>query len=422
MAALAAAVIVAAAEIGVVSAIFPVLRGAFALSTAHLGTFTAIYLLARMCFGPAWGVLADRYGRKRVLVVAVLGWSLGIAGTGLVRSYPQLLILYSFGVTGAVAVEPIVHAIISDLFPAHERGKAFGAVRALLGLGVGICTPLIGWLAGFPDGWRLGYYVLGALQLGSGLLLIFGLKEPGAGASEDPPAPDRARAKFNLRDVPKLLAIPSVRLLAVNYVLATSITALLYLPTFLTEVRGFSVQASTRMFGLMQFGVVLGSFLGGLLGDWAERRHPRAGRIMLMQVYLAAFAAMTGLIFQLAWHAPAAGYALLFVFGVIFPIGFSGCVLPMLATVISPEMRSTGFGLLSSFFQGLSLAVLSLTVGILADRHGLSAMLFWAVTIPYMMNAIVWFWFYRIYPSDVANLQRQLDVRREGRSGGGVAV
>jgi hypothetical protein len=131
-----------------------------------------------------------------------------------------------------------------------------------------------------------------------------------------------------------------------------------------------------------------------------------------MQAYLVTVAATTIFVFQVPWEGSKYSYPLLFLFGVIFPIGFTGSVLPMLSTVVLPEMRSTGFGLLASFFQGLSLTVVSAMIGFLADRIGLQRTLFFAVTLPYLANASLWFLLYRTYPADAAKMQGELDARR----------
>jgi MFS family permease len=411
-------VIVASAEIGIVTAIFPVLRNAFGLTMAHLGIFLSIGLLARTIFGPLWGLLADQFGRKYVLLLAVLGWSVCTAAAGFTKTDRGFLVLYSLGVIGAVASEPIVNSILSDLFPPADRGKAFGVLRALTGCGIAVRVPIFGWLAGFTDGWRWSFILLGTLQIVGGLLLVFGVKEPKSGESETVGGKNLAPSNFNLLDVPALWRIPSVRLFALNYALATSIVMFAYLPTFLTEIRGYSVQTSTRMYGLMHAGIVIGAFAGGWLSDWVNRLKPRSGRIVLMQAYLIVFAAMAVLIFQVPWRAPTQLSALLFVFGVIFPVGFSGCVLPMLSAVVRPELRSTGFGLLESFVQGLSLTIVSALAGVLADHIGLQQTLFWVITAPYLLNAGVWSFLYRKYPRDAAMMQQQLEAGKILPTGG----
>ena len=61
--------------------------------------------------------------------------------------------------------------------------------------------------------------------------------------------------------------------------------------------------------------------------------------------------------------------------------------------------------MLFSLVQGLISAVLSLMLGRLADAWGLPTVMFWMVTVPYAINAVYWFLFYRVYPRDVAAMQ-----------------
>jgi MFS family permease len=402
---------VAAMVIGVGSAIFSVLRQAFGFSTTFLGLFTSLALLARAIGGPVWGLLADRFGRKRVLVTSAGLWSVCVAAIGLAQTQAQFVTLLALAIAAAVGVEPIATAFISELFADAERGKAFGVGRGLLSFGVALGMPLLGWLAAKPDGWRTTFFVLGGAQMLGACLAI-------AGLGERPRADGAGRAPaFSARGVRRAWAIPTVRLLAVAYALATSMVMLAYLPSYWVEHRGFSLGVATSAFGTLQAGSILGSVLGGLAGDWIERIRPGRGRIQMMQIYLCTFALLSWVNFQVPVSHRGALYVLAFVTGVVYPIGFSGCVLPMLAAVTAPEIRGAAFGLLASFFQGASLAVISFLVGAWGDRWGLTRMLVCAITVPYLVNAAVWFGFYSIYPRDAARQgQPALDAADETKT------
>ncbi len=124
--------------------------------------------------------------------------------------------------------------------------------------------------------------------------------------------------------------------------------------------------------------------------------------LMLMQLYLAAFAVLSFVALQIDWGRGAVLYFVIFLFGLIGSIGFSGCVLPRVSAVVRPEMSTTAFAVLFSLVQGLISAVLSLMLGRLTDPWGLPTVMFWMVTVPYAINAVYWFLFYRVYPQDVA--------------------
>jgi MFS family permease len=133
------------------------------MSLSALGIFSSISKFARMIFGPIWAMLADKFGRKRVLVFITGVWGIWTALAGLAQNQTQLFILYTIGVIGTVASEPIANGIIVDLFESKERGKAYGSLRSITGLLSVIFTPLIGQLANIEDGWRYGMYLMDTL-------------------------------------------------------------------------------------------------------------------------------------------------------------------------------------------------------------------------------------------------------------------
>jgi len=66
---LAFAGVVDAGEDQAMASMFPAIRVSLNMTTAHLGTITSLGKIMEMIFGPIWGVLADRYSRKRILII-----------------------------------------------------------------------------------------------------------------------------------------------------------------------------------------------------------------------------------------------------------------------------------------------------------------------------------------------------------------
>src|SRR5699024_8234532 len=96
-------------------------------------------------------------------------------------------------------------------------------------------------------------------------------------------------------------------------------------------------------------------------------------------------------------------YSTTFLMGLVFSIGFSGCVLPMVSTVVPKKLGASAFAFLFSFVQGGITAVLTLNIGFIAGVFGDLQMTFlWFVVLPYLINAIIWFGFYAVYPKDAA--------------------
>jgi MFS family permease len=403
-------------EGGLINSLFPVIRADLGLTLGALGVLTSVGKFARMLMGPLWAMLGDRFGRKLILVATAL-WGVWMILAGFAQSYEQLLVLYAIGVLGTVAGEPISNGLVSDLFKPNERGKVYGSMRSITGFASIVATPLIGQLAGVPDnqGWRIGMFIMGGIGVVGGTLTWWFAEDPrkagGVATAETADEPASIAGKeegFKFAHVPRLMAIPTVALLAIQLVFITSLVLFAFQVVFLTDVRHYTTQEATIVTSVFFVGFTISSFVGGMLGDWFARRNPRTGRIMLMQVYLLAFAVLSFLAMQIDWPSRVLDYAIWLIFGLFGSIGFSGAVLPMVSTVVLPQYRSTAFALLFSFVQGALAAILSIFLGELAQNFGLRPVMLWMVTIPYAVNVVYWFMFYRIYPRDVERMQREL--------------
>ncbi len=388
-------------ESGLVNTLFPVIRQALSLGIDALGILTSISRFARMLFGPLWSMAADRFGRKRILFVVTGLWGLWTAAAGFAQDFNQLLILYAIGVIGTVAGEPISNGLLADLFEENERGKAYGAIRSIGTAGGLVLTPLIGQLANIENGWRYGMFMMGGISLLSGILILLFVTEPEKRTLSEA----EELKQFRLRDVAILFKTPSFLLLAGMLPLVTSLVLFAFFVTYLVDVRGWQTAEAAILYTVFMAGFAVSSFFGGFLGDRFDKRFGPNGRVMLMQAYLLTFAVMSYLALQIDWGRGIVLYVVLFLFGLIGSIGFSGCVLPMVSAIVPKELSATAFALLFSFIQGLISALLSLALGFLAKTYGLQNVMFWMVTVPYLINAAYWFLFYRFYARDVARQQ-----------------
>ena len=395
------------ADGGLVNALFPAIRHALGMNLEMLGILTALSRISRMLFGPLWALAADRWNRKILLFIVTGVWGIWTILAGLAQDQTQLLVLYAIGSVGTVAAEPLTASITADLFPPSERGRAFGALRGIGGLGFVVFAPILGLFSQSHEGWRWAMFVLGGLSVVSGILILIFLEDPGRGATEDLTTPDERIRKGDLKH---LLTNPTVWFLALSMVLVTSLVLLSFSVTFLVDVRGFTNAEGTFVLAVFAVGFIGSSFLGGYLGDWADRLASFRGRIALMQVYLAVYAIMSFVCLQLAWPHWAY-YPLFFLFGLVSAIGFPGAVMPLVSAVVLPEVRATTFGILFSLVQGAVTAGLSLGVGWLAQRYGLLPVVFWLTTVPYLLNAGLWFVFYKTIPRDHARVVAELEER-----------
>jgi MFS family permease len=233
----------------------------------------------------------------------------------------------------------------------------------------------------------------------SGILILLFVEEPQRAPTLSPTGHFRWKDLAALRHNHTLLwLIPSVAL-------STSLVLVSFLVTYLVDVRGLTNAQGTWALAATAVGFVFSSLLGGWLGDWFERHWPRRGRVWLMQLFLLAYAGTSALALQVAWPELWMTYASFGLLGLVSAIGYSGCVLPMIAKVTPPEVRTSVFGFLLSFVQGGVTAGLSLLVGFWAASAGLPTVMFWVGTFPYLVNAVLWLVFWKAYPRDSSSMR-----------------
>lgn len=109
------------------------------------------YILAFAALLFTWGALGDRYGRKRILVIGLIIFGVASAASAFAETPAQLIAFRAVMGVGGAAVMPTTLAIITVVFPPHERGKAIGAWAGAVGAAVALGPVLGGLLLQHPD-------------------------------------------------------------------------------------------------------------------------------------------------------------------------------------------------------------------------------------------------------------------------------
>jgi len=108
------------------------------------------------------GALGDRFGHRKILAAIVMWWSAFTAFTGMAGGLMSLLVIrFMFGI-GEAGSSPCSTGVISRWFEKDEVGKAQGYVWAASRLG-GALTPFVVIPVMMTVGWRVAFYLLGAL-------------------------------------------------------------------------------------------------------------------------------------------------------------------------------------------------------------------------------------------------------------------
>jgi EmrB/QacA subfamily drug resistance transporter len=125
---------------------------------ALYGWVGASYLLASTVTVPLYGKLADRSGRKPVLMIGIALFLAGSLASGLAQSIHQLIVFRAIQGLGAGAVQPIVLTVIGDLYTPAERGRVQGFFGAVWGI-AGVAGPILGGAIVHALSWRWVFLV-----------------------------------------------------------------------------------------------------------------------------------------------------------------------------------------------------------------------------------------------------------------------
>jgi MFS family permease len=166
--------------VSLISPALPAIRNSLGITEAEASLILSAFTLPGILMGPVVGILADRYGRRPVLIPSLVVY--GVAG-GAVLLAPGLWTVVALRVVqGAAAAGLITLAItlIGDTFEGSQRNAIMGLNGAVLSIGTGI-YPLVGGLLSEID-WRAPFalYLVGVPV---GLLALEILEEP---VIEDP--------------------------------------------------------------------------------------------------------------------------------------------------------------------------------------------------------------------------------------------
>jgi DHA2 family multidrug resistance protein len=142
----------------VVNVSLPHIAGSLSVSVDEAAWALTSYLVANAVVLPMTGWLASRFGRKRILMTSVFGFT---AASVLCGMSPSLKVLILFrvmqGATGG-ALQPLSQAVMLEAFPPRDRGKAM----AFWGLGI-VVAPMLGPMIGgwLTDNWswRWVFYI-----------------------------------------------------------------------------------------------------------------------------------------------------------------------------------------------------------------------------------------------------------------------
>lgn len=135
----------------------------------------SVQAVAMMIASPVWGAVADRYGRKPMVIRSLLGGAVLVVLMGFARSAEELVLirLVQGLVTGVVSASA---SMVAAAVPRDRLGYAMGLMQTGQWAGISV-GPILGGFLEYLVGIRMSFVGTGVLLSVGGLLVIFGVRE-----------------------------------------------------------------------------------------------------------------------------------------------------------------------------------------------------------------------------------------------------
>ena len=157
----------------IVNTIFPAVIDALKLSSTEVQWVQESYVLVFASLLLVWGSLADKVGRKRLLIIGITIFIAASVWAGLSTDASSMILARIVQGIGGSMVLPTTLSLVNATFSGKERGIAFAVWGATIGGMVAVGPVLGGWLATDfgTDGWRLAFNI----NLPIGVIVLAGL-------------------------------------------------------------------------------------------------------------------------------------------------------------------------------------------------------------------------------------------------------
>lgn len=276
------------------SPLLPAIRQDFAMSFSQMGTFTGVYGLVALVVSIPAGMLAKRYGEKRVLCVGLAILALGLFGLSVAENFEQAITARVVWIFGYRLAFVCVMTAIALTAPPQFKGLAMGVLGAMSSLATVIGAPFCADIA-VSMGWRHAIMAFGGMAL-LGLFVFFAfyrqrpeVVQAGRNGQGD------KRGAFSAFRVPIVWVIPLLGLAN-----AGGFAATFFLPSVLKAQFGLDPAGAARVISIAYVCAIIVNPLCGFLADRFNRWLVLAGMMLLMIPASLAMMSHDLLVFQIA--------------------------------------------------------------------------------------------------------------------------
>lgn len=318
-------------------------------ATSQVGIVMGAFAVGLLLFRPWLGQLADRRGRRLVLLIGLAAVAIAPLGYLVTQAIPLLMVVRAFHGISIAAFTTAYSTLTVDLSPPSQRGEVIGYMSLVNPVGVAI-GPAIG---GFLQAWA-GYTPLFLLSAGLGFAGLVGALWLPAPTPTAQPLVDSRRGSFWRLLLSPRLRTPTLSLLFVGLAFGVLST---FVPLFMQEA-GVQLNA-----GLFYTAAAVASFSVRLLTGRASDRYGR-GRFITLGLLLYALTML------LLWSAHSTA---VFLLAGLLEGGGTGIFLPLMVALVADRSEAHERGRVFSLCVGgfdLGIAIAGPALGFLAEQSG----------------------------------------------------
>jgi MFS family permease len=362
--------------------IFPLFFSSVGLDKAESGLLISIGTFAGILSSIAAGVLSNKYGRKNILFIGTLLYTIvffifAYSGHG----FGVLMLLRFIEGIGFYIMPVMVTTMAADIFPARERGKAMALYSVSGGVG-SLIGPLIAPLLITGSNYTFYFLFSGGFVAVSAIVMILFVRETLPKEKRTVVDPNAKRFKIDIpdfiRSIKGLGIVVGVFLIAV-LIYRTGYTMIdPFFSLYLKEVIHVDLSLTSYIYAARALCIIVFSPLAGMLIDRSGRKSAIVVGLGMSIVTLIGYTVSGGFFWMLilrSWD------------GITWAVMLTA-MNTLMADMLSPEMRGFGMGLQSSITQQSS-TIGSLFSGFLIDAYGYSFVFYLAALFCVVALAIV---------------------------------